>query len=92
LPPEDLDPKRLIDIVSSHYKRFYYSSNEALYKVLGLYTMMTYYYELFDSIPYLFINGKKGSGKSALGSAYIALFHSKMATEYLMPRCLEDKP
>lgn len=82
VPKKELEPKNLIDILTGYYRKFYYTTDDSIYKILALYTMMTYYYELFDSIPYLFINGKKGSGKSVLGSAlHLLCFNAKMATD-----------
>lgn len=82
IKPEELEPRFLTDILFGYYKKFYYTTDESLYAILALYTMLTYYYELFDSIPYLFINGQKGSGKSVIGAAlHLLCFNAKMATD-----------
>lgn len=82
IPKEELNPRKLVDILTGYFRRFYYSTDECIYKILSLYTLLTYYYELFDSIPYLYINGQKGSGKSVIGSAlHLFCFNAKMATD-----------
>jgi DNA primase len=82
IPKNDLDPKKLVDTLTGFFRKFYYSTDDSVYKILALYTMLTYYYELFDSIPYLYINGQKGSGKSVIGSAlHLLCFNAKMATD-----------
>lgn len=82
IPKDELNPRKLVDLLVGYYRRFYYSTDDSVYKILALYTMLTYYYELFDSIPYLYINGQKGSGKSVIGSAmHLFCFNAKMATD-----------
>lgn len=82
IDPMELDPRILIDVLTGYFRRFYYSNEDSIYKILSLYTMLTYYYELFDSIPYLYLNGQKGSGKSVIGSAlHLFCFNAKMATD-----------
>ncbi|MDF2841787.1 MAG: primase-like protein [Herbinix sp.] len=82
IPLEELDPKNLADVLTEYFEKFYYSTDSSVYKILSLYTILTYYYELFDSIPYLYINGQKGSGKSVIGSGlHLFCFNAKMATD-----------
>jgi DNA primase len=66
IPQSELCPNKLAKRVEKHIRKFYYSRNEDVYKVLTLYCMATYYYTLFPELPYFHINGQKGSGKTAL--------------------------
>ena len=80
--PNDYKANTLAEKLFKLYKGFYYTRDPNTYKILVLYTLMTYYYELFHSVPYLFINGEKGSGKSVLaGVLYLFCFNAKMATD-----------
>ena len=47
------------------FEKFVVVSNEFLY-VLVTYIMMTYIYVIFQVIPYLWINGERGTGKSTI--------------------------
>lgn len=68
IPDEDLDPCNLIKEVESWIRKFYYSNNEDVYKVLALWIYGTYFYIMFGRFPYLHINGEKGSGKTILNN------------------------
>lgn len=79
---EELNPSRLVRQIESYIKRFYYTNDDNVYKVLALYIYMTYFYELFGQIPYLFLNGEKGSGKSILDTTiYLLASNAKMAID-----------
>lgn len=78
----DTNPSRLIRKIESYIRKFYYTTDDNVYKVLALYIYMTYFYELFGQIPYLFLNGEKGSGKSILDTTiYMLAFDAKMAID-----------
>lgn len=62
----ELDPKFLIRRLENFLRRFYYSDDDNVYKMLALWIYGTYCYELFGQYPYLFLNGPKGSGKTVL--------------------------
>lgn len=62
----ELDPKLLIRRIENFIRRYYYSEDENIYKILALWIYGTYCYELFGQYPYLFLNGPKGSGKTVL--------------------------
>lgn len=80
LTDDDINPYKLIKIVEGYLRRFYYAKNEDIYKVLALYIFTTYYYELFGEMPYLLLNGEKGSGKSTLDTALqLFCFNAKLA-------------
>ena len=77
-----MNPSRLVRQIESYIKRFYYTNDDNVYKVLALYIYMTYFYELFGQIPYLFLNGEKGSGKSILDTTiYLLASNAKMAID-----------
>ena len=80
LTDEDLNPYKLIKDLENFIKRFYFFKDKNTYKVLALYMYSTYFYELFGQIPYLFLNGEKGSGKSTLDTVlYLFCFNAKLA-------------
>ncbi|MCX8074128.1 MAG: toprim domain-containing protein [Clostridia bacterium] len=82
IPNEELKPSVLIRQIEEGIRKFYYTSDDNTYKVLALYIYATYYYELFGQIPYLFLNGQKGSGKSILDTViYMYAFDAKMAVD-----------
>ena len=75
----DIDPRILVDQICAYVKKFYYINDESVYKMLALYIYTTYFYELLDEIPYIYLNGEKGSGKSVLGAVfYLLCFNAKM--------------
>jgi DNA primase len=64
--PEEYIIGALAVKIVNYIKKFYFHTDERVYKVLAIWIIGTYYYELFKCYPYLFLNGKKGSGKSRL--------------------------
>jgi len=48
------------------FRKFYFTKEGYDYIFLSLFTMLTYYYELYDSVPYLYFNGEPESGKTTL--------------------------
>jgi len=68
IPKDELEPGYLIKQIENYVKKFYCAENDNVYKILALYCFMTYFYELFGQIPYLHLQGLKGSGKSVLDS------------------------
>lgn len=82
IPEDDLDPGKLVGEIEAYLKKFYYTNDPNIYKVLALYIYSTYYYELFAQIPYLYLTGSKGSGKSILDECIKLLsFNAKMALD-----------
>lgn len=78
----ELEPSILIKRIEGYIRKFYYTNDSNIYKVLSLYIYSTYSYELFAQIPYLYLNGSKGSGKSILDECIRLLsFNSKMAVD-----------
>lgn len=79
IPPEELSPRRLIKQIENLMRSFYYTTEDQVYKVLALYAYLTYYYEAFGEVPYLYFNGEKGSGKSILDTIMsMFCFNAKM--------------
>lgn len=63
---EELTIRVLISRIESHIRELYYTDDDAVYKVLALFIFATYLYQLFGEMPYLYLNGEKGAGKSLL--------------------------
>lgn len=79
---DELDPGNLVNMIEQYLKKFYYTNDNNVYKVLALYIYSTYYYELFAQIPYLYLTGSKGSGKSILDECIkLFSFNAKMALD-----------
>lgn len=79
IPEDELKPRTLIKIIESYVRRFYFTTDENVYKIIALYAYLTYFYEALGEIPYLYFNGEKGSGKSILDAVMeIFCFNSHM--------------
>lgn len=79
---KDLEPGLLVKAIEGYIRKFYFTKDSNIYKVLSLYIYTTYFYELFGQIPYLYLNGEKGSGKSVLDTTiYMLAFDAKMAVD-----------
>lgn len=92
IPDNELEPVYIIKEIERYIRKFYFADNSVIYKIIALYIYTTYFYELFAQVPYLFLNGSKGSGKSILDEIIKLLaFNSRMAvhiTEAAMFRML----
>lgn len=60
------NPKLIFYKIIELLKYYYEFQNEQEYYVLATYTFLTYFKPLFNSVPYLFLNAVKGSGKTKL--------------------------
>ena len=79
IPQTEINPFNLVTKIEDYIKRFYYTTDQTIYKVLALYCYMTYYYEVLGEVPYLYLNGEKGSGKSILDTVLsMFCFNAKM--------------
>ena len=63
---EKVNSLELYKQIESMFHRYFYTTEEYDYKILSLFTMFTYYYELYDAVPYLYFYGPPESGKSTL--------------------------
>lgn len=82
LTDDDLEPAILVRELERYIRKFYYAESDCVYKVLALYIYMTYFYELFGQVPYLYLNGQKGSGKTVLDDVIkLFSFNAKMALD-----------
>ena len=82
VPPEEITPSHVIRELETYVRRFYYFSDQRCYKVISLWIYMTYFYMLFSAMPYLYLNGEKGSGKSTLdGIIHGFAFNAKFAVD-----------
>jgi hypothetical protein len=60
-----------------------FGSNTKGATVCAIYTILTYFYFLFEHCPYLKLGGEKGSGKSKTGSVFDALaFNAVMSANH----------
>ena len=63
IPLNDVNP---LGLIASHLRRCIYLRNDAEYLALSAFCILSYSVDLFDRIPYLSIQGLKGSGKTTL--------------------------
>lgn len=61
------DPVKAFEDIYFTIKKYSKFPRKRYRGLAALYIMGSYFYEAFDSYPYMFINGEKGSGKSTLG-------------------------
>lgn len=52
--------------IEATFRKYYYTNEVYDYAILTLFTMFTYYYEAYDAVPYLYLNGPAGSGKTSI--------------------------
>lgn len=53
-----------ISFISEIIKNYIHLNNEAEYSILAAFVILSYSYELFNRIPYLWFNASKGTGKT----------------------------
>lgn len=76
----EISPHLLVSQIEGYIRQFYYHKNQTVHKIVALWIMGTYFYELFGQYPYLFLNGEKGSGKTVLDLAlYMFALNAKLA-------------
>lgn len=76
------EPHYLVPLIESYIRKFYYTNDQTTYKILALYCYATYFYELFGQMPYLHVNGEKGSGKTVLNIVLsMFCFNSKVTVD-----------
>ncbi|NPV89906.1 MAG: toprim domain-containing protein [Firmicutes bacterium] len=61
-----VSPVELYKRIERVFKSHYYTTEMYDYVILGLFTMFTYIYELWDVVPYLYVNGPPDSGKTTI--------------------------
>lgn len=52
--------------VEHMFRSYYYTVEDYDYAILSLFTIFTHYYEMYDAVPYLYLNGQPETGKSTL--------------------------
>lgn len=57
----------LIERLRQPFKRYIYFEEPLFYYLCPIFVMVTYVYDIFDEVPYLFVRGAKNSGKTRLG-------------------------
>ncbi|ABI69551.1 toprim domain-containing protein [Syntrophomonas wolfei] len=63
---EQVSIKDLYQRIERMFRRYYYTTEEYDYVILSLFTLFTYFYELYDAVPYLYLNGQPETGKSTI--------------------------
>ena len=61
---EKVEPLEVLKEIEGAYAKYVEYPEEWMSFFLGLWTMGTYVYQLFDSFPYVLLNGEKHSGKT----------------------------
>jgi len=73
IPDSDIHPHKLVKEIEVWIRKFYFTTNDSLYKLLALWIYGTYFYVMFSQYPYLYVNGQKGSGKTLLNNVLTML-------------------
>lgn len=60
----DADPKEVFEEILNLYKEYSEMSSEGLYVLHALWSIGTYFHDLFNSYAYLYVGGVKRSGKT----------------------------
>jgi DNA primase catalytic core len=86
-------PHAVYDAILSLFKRYLYHQNDDSYVIDVLWTIGTYFHQLFDAYPYLNIHGQKGSGKTTilviLGHLAFNAYHVTNVSEASLFRWIE---
>ncbi len=64
---------QMVKKMTELFHRFIYFEDNLFYTFSAIYVLFTYFYDIFDQIPYLQIYGLKDSGKSRLGDVFKGL-------------------
>ena len=76
----EISPYKIVKEIEKYVRKFYYHTDDNIFKVISLYIYGTYFYEMFGQYPYLFLNGQKGSGKTILDIViYMFALNAKLA-------------
>lgn len=79
---QESTPSLLIKRLEAEAKKFFYSPDQRVYKILALWIYGTYFYDLFGEYPYLYLTGKKGTGKTTVDKfIYSFAFNAKLAVQ-----------
>lgn len=74
--------KNLMAILVDHLRSQVWLPESEAYDRIANFVMATYFHRLFDAFPLLLINGPKGSGKSELTAAVVAVaFNASMMSQ-----------
>ncbi len=63
------DQVNIVDLykqIEAVYRRYYYTEEQGDYVILTLFTIFTYYFEIYDVVPYLYLNGQPETGKTTI--------------------------
>ena len=77
-----VDPEKLLERIAHIYDRFMDFPEPGTPLILALWSIGTYFYKLFETYPYLYIHGTKGSGKTkCMLVAHYLCFNSLMGSD-----------
>lgn len=88
-----VEPHAVYDAVHGLFYRYLYHPNDDDYVIDVLWTIGTYFHQIFDAYPYLNIHGQKGSGKTTvlvlLGHLAFNAYHVTNVSEASLFRWIE---
>jgi hypothetical protein len=88
-----IEPHLIYDLVHAMFYKHLYHPNDDDYALDVLWTIGTYFHQLFDAYPYLNIHGQKGSGKTTilvlLGHLAFNAYHVTNVSEASLFRWIE---
>jgi len=79
------------------FRRYFYTPEKYDHDILALFTMFTYYFELYDAVPYIYLNGPAESGKTTVSIllqnlAFNGDLVSNISTSSLFRECEQKQP
>jgi hypothetical protein len=83
-----IEPNEVFDEVRKVVRDYVYCTDPIIYDLLSIWTMGTYCFRIFQSYPYLWINGQKATGKSMLLSILANIAFNGVMTSHITPAAL----
>jgi len=88
---------KLYQRIRSMFQRYFYTPEKYDYDILTLFTMFTYYFELYDAVPYIYLYGPPESGKTTVSIllqnlAFNGDLVSNISTAALFRECEQKQP
>lgn len=76
LPRFSLSVTELFEKLKALLQRFIDFDDPSFYTLAEIYILLTYFFDVFDKIPYIQVFGPPGSGKTLLGDVFLGLSYN----------------
>jgi len=95
LPRISIKTYQLFEKLTELFRRFIDFDDSLFYILAVVYVLLTYFYDIFDQVPYIQVFGLKGSGKSLLGELFEGLcfspFNSSEISDASLYRAIDQE-